>query len=101
MISKPRRTRSLNHARVDTYKVSMNENFSDHFLINPNYIHEDELMFVYKDGDSEVQKKIPMTALVKHFKVRKFFGRDPQTLNVKYNGYVYEIPADVVLAYKA
>lgn len=101
MANKYRKSRNLNHARVGIYRVTMNENFSDHFLINPDFIHEDELLFVYKDGSSEVQKKIPMTALVKHFKIKKFFGRDPQTLNVKYNGYVYEIPADVVLTYKA
>ena len=92
--------RSLNHARVSTYKITMNEQFDSHFLINHNYIHEDELLFVYKDGDSEVQKTIPMSAIVKHFKIRRFFGRDPQTMRAKFKGYVYEVPADVILTYK-
>ncbi len=96
-----KRQRSLNHARVSTYRITMNERFENHFLINPNYIYESELLFVYKDGDLEVQKTIPMSSLVKHFKIRRFFGRDPQTLRAKYKGYVYEVPADVILTYKA
>ena len=29
----------------------------------------------------------------------KFFKEDPETLRSKYNGYAYEIPADVIFTY--
>lgn len=95
-----KRQGSLNHARVSTYKITMNDRFDSHFLINPNYIYEKELLFVYKDGDSEIQKTIPIAALIKHFRIKRFFGRDPQTLCSKFKGYAYEVPADVVFTYK-
>lgn len=90
---------SHNHKRVSTYKVSMNEMYNHHFLINPDYIHEDELLFIYRENNKEVQKKVQVRDIIKHFKVMKFFKEDPETLRSKYNGYAYEIPADVIFTY--
>lgn len=91
--------RNLNHKRVQIYRVTLNEQFSDHFLINPDYIHENELLFSYIDNKSIVEKKVPVKAIVPYLKVRKFFGRDPETLRSKYNGYAYEIPSDIIIRY--
>lgn len=93
--------KALTHARVSTYRVTMNDRFDDHFLVNPDYVHENELLFIYKDNGVEVHKKVPVNVVIKHCKVRPFFGRDPQTLRSKYKGYAYEVPADVILTYKA
>lgn len=99
-MSRTRRTNNLNHAKVGTYRVTMNERFNHHFLISPNYIFENEIMFVYNDNGSEIQKKIPTKDIIQHCTIKKFFGRDSETLRAKYNGYVYEVSADIVKNYK-
>lgn len=99
-MSRAHRTRNLNHARVNTYRVTMNERFDHHFLISPSLIFENEIMFVYNDNGTEIQKSIPTKDIIRHCTVMKFFGRDPETLHAKYNGYAYEVSADVIKNYK-
>ena len=48
---------SLNHARVSVYRVTQNKNFRN-FLIRPELLFEEEILFVYNDIDGkEIEDK--------------------------------------------
>ena len=97
----PRRTRNTHtHARKSIYTITRNERFSHHFLVSPDLIYESELLFVYNDDGNVVQKKVPLTFVMKHAGIKRFFGRDPETLRARYCGYVYEVPSQVIETYK-
>ena len=49
-----RRNYVLNHKRVSTYRVTHNERYNN-FMVQPNLIYEDEILFVYNENGAEIQ----------------------------------------------
>ena len=77
---------SLNHARVSVYRVTQNKRFRN-FLIQPDYLFEKELLFVYTDIDGqEVHKVIPLTYLGPRLKKKMIFRDDEATLKKEFGG---------------
>ena len=94
-----RRKHELNHSKVENYRVTYNEIYKD-FLMSPDYIHEDNLLFVYKDGDTLVNKIIPVKEVMQHVKIRRFFEYDYDRAMRKFKGTAYEVSEDFVFKYK-
>jgi len=88
----------LTHKRVSVYKVTRNEQFKDSFLISPNLIFENEIEFVYKEGENEIHKTISMKDVMPNVKIKKFYGKDSE-MNIRFKGYVYEICSKFVESY--
>lgn len=90
---------SLNHARVSVYRVTQNKRFST-FLIQPDYLFEKELLFVYNDiNGQEVHKVIPLTYLGPRLKKKMFFKYDEVTLKKEFGGVVYSINEQDIINY--
>lgn len=91
----------LNHKRVSTYRVTHNERY-DNFMINPNLIYEDDILFVYNEDGVEIQKKIPTKEVMRLVaKDKAFFKYDDATNRSLYKGHAYVIPAERIFNYKA
>lgn len=90
---------SLNHARVSVYRVTQNKRFRT-FLIEPDYLFEKELLFVYTDEDGqEVHKVIPLTYLGPRLKKKMFFKHDEVTFKKEFGGVVYSINEEDIINY--
>ena len=88
----------LNHKKVDTYRVTYNEIYKD-FLMSSDYIYEDKVMFVYKDGTEIVNKIIPIKDVMQHATIRQFFKYDEELASRKFKGSVYDINPSFVFNY--
>jgi hypothetical protein len=84
--------------RVKYYKVTHNENHNN-FLIRPESLYEENLLFVYKENGEEVKKVVPTKAIGPHLKFRKFFYRDNDSRALEFKGVAYEIPDSVIFSY--
>lgn len=92
--------RNLTHKRVATYRVTHNERYNN-FMVQPDLIYEDELLFVYNENGAEVQKKIPTKDVMRLVvKDKAFFKYDYGTNRSLYKGHAYVIPADSIFKYK-
>lgn len=90
---------SLNHARVSVYRVTQNKNFRN-FLIRPELLFEEEILFVYNDIDGkEIHKVIPLTYLGPRLKKKMFFRDDEVTLKKEFGGVVYSINEQDIINY--
>lgn len=88
----------LNHKKVDTYRVTYNEIYKD-FLMSSDYIYEDKVMFVYKDGTEVVNKIIPIKDVMQHATIRRFFKYDEELASRKFKGSAYDINPSFVFNY--
>ena len=92
--------RNLNHKRVDTYRVTHNERYNN-FMIHPDLIYEDEILFVYKENGVEIQKKIPTRDAMKLVvKDKSFFSFDRELNRRLYKGHAYVVPEEAIFLYK-
>lgn len=90
---------SLNHARVSVYRVTQNKRFRN-FLIQPDYLFEKELLFVYTDIDGQkVHKVIPLTYLGPRLKKKMIFRDDEATLKKEFGGVAYSINEEYIINY--
>lgn len=87
------------HTRVSVYTVTRHKDF-DNFLMNPDFIHEDKIRFVYNDESGHfVEKVIPMADIVHHVKSFPIYKDNEFTLRKEYKGWVYKVESDFVTNY--
>lgn len=87
------------HTRVQVYTVTRHKDF-DNFLMNPDFIHEDKIRFVYNDESGHsVEKVIPMADIVHHVKSFPIYKDNEFTLRKEYKGWVYKVESDFVTNY--
>lgn len=87
------------HARVPVYTVTRHRDF-DNFLMNPNFIHEDKIRFVYKnESGKSVEKVIPLEDIVQHIKSFPIYKENEFTLKKEYKGWVYKVEPAFVTSY--
>lgn len=87
------------HTRVPVYVVTRHKDF-DNFLMNPDFIHEDKIRFVYNDESGHsVEKVIPMADIIHHVKSFPIYKENEFTLRKEYKGWVYKVESDFVTNY--
>ena len=93
-----RYSNKFNHIRVNIYKVTHNARYHN-FLVNPNYINEDELKFVYKENGETIEKVIPTTYWINKSKFGAMWKYDEETMISRKCGYVYYIKEEDIFDY--
>ena len=86
---------SLNHSRVDIYKVTHNPKYHN-FLISPRLLFEKTLNFVYTEDGHSHKKTVPLSVIGPHLKKKMFFHTDEQTLMRQYKGEAYYIDENII-----
>ena len=87
------------HARVAVYTVTRHKDFNN-FLMNPDFIHEDKIRFVYNnESGNPVEKIIPLEDIVHHIKSFPIYKENESTLKKEYKGWVYKVDSDFVTNY--
>lgn len=95
---KRRYPRSLNHSRVDVYKVSKRTKHHN-FVISPQYLHEETLRFVYEENGETFEKIIPLSYLGPHLHYVPFYSINDFTLCREYRGGAYFVKEEVIFNY--
>ena len=91
--------RKRSHARVPVYTVTRHRDF-DNFLMNPDFIHEDKIRFVYTDESGKpVEKIIPLEDIIHHAKSFPIYKENEFTLRKEYKGWVYKVESAFVTSY--
>ena len=95
-----KRSNNRTHKRVAVYKVTQNTQYN-HFLMNPTYIYEKQVKFVYDTPSGKtIEKVIPVEDIIQHSKYRIIGHWDEGDPTLWVNkGYVYQIEKDFVYNY--
>lgn len=93
-----RRNYNLNHSRVKFYKVSKRTKHRN-FVISPQYLHEENLRFVYDNNGEIVEKIIPLSYLGPNLKYVPFYSLNDFTLRREYRGGAYFVKEEVIFNY--
>ncbi len=93
-----RRNYNLNHSRVKFYKVSKRTKHNN-FVISPQYLHEENLKFVYEENGETIEKIIPLSYLGPNLKYVPFYSLNDFTLRREYRGGAFFVKEEVIFNY--
>lgn len=93
-----RRNYNLNHSRVEFYKVSKRTKHHN-FVISPQYLHEENLRFVYEENGEIIEKIIPLSYLGPKLHYVPFYSLNDFTLRREYRGGAFFVKEEVIFNY--
>lgn len=90
----------IGRPKVGAYKITKNP-LHNNFLIHPEYIHQEYLIFSYQDSDGKnTYKIIPVMDLAPYIKLRRFYRYDDEARYAIFRGIAYELSEEFVLSYR-